>query len=83
MTRLFLATALTTLALIASVASCGDGFDTEEATAECNLDQKRLPNCMDDEAFALCVSCHQECGDNCATLDTVCPTRFTCPRDGE
>lgn len=78
MSRLLLALAA---ASILTLASCGGGFDTGEATATCNEDRERLPECFDDDAFNRCVSCHEECGDTCATIDTVCPARFSCPSD--
>jgi hypothetical protein len=85
MRRISLAGALILFATIAA-AACGGGFDNEEATATCNEDRTRLhtehgDSCVDAEAFAQCVSCHEECGDACATIDTVCPARFQCPAD--
>ena len=80
MKRLVLATALTALTALA-IGGCGDGFDTAEATAACDADEKNMPNCFDDDAYAQCIACHEECGDTCATIDTVCPAQFTCPAD--
>jgi hypothetical protein len=78
MLRFLLAlTAASTLTLTA----CGEGFDTEEATATCNEERAANSNCFDDDAFNRCVSCHEECGDACGTVDTVCPARFSCPSD--
>ena len=82
MMRLLLATALTGLAML-SIGACGDGFDTEEANAACNEEKARLADSFDDGSFAQCVSCHEECGDSCATIDTVTPATFTCPSDDE
>lgn len=68
--------ALTTVSL-----GCGDGFSTEEATATCDEERRALPNCVDTAAYQACISCHESCGDECATVDTACPVRFSCPTE--
>lgn len=73
------------LALVTSAAACGDGFSTEDAVADCNQEEAALASagsdCFDDAVHAECVACHEECGDGCATVDSVCPVTFSCPSD--
>lgn len=66
---------------VAAPLACGGGFSTEEATVTCNEEQARLRDDMTDAAYQSCIVCHEECGDGCATIDTVIPTQFTCPTD--
>ena len=83
MIRKLLAAALMTSVAALSAAGCGNGYDSEEATDECNVKRasEELKLCMNDDAFAACVACYEECGDGCATVSTVCPTQFTCPEE--
>jgi hypothetical protein len=62
---------------------CG-GLSTEEATQRCDQarDLTGEQGCVDDAVFAQCVSCYEECGDDCQSSDPVtCPESFTCPAD--
>lgn len=61
--------------------ACDGGFSTEEATVTCDEEQTRLRDDMTDASYQACIACHEECGDACATVDTVVPTQFTCPSD--
>jgi len=83
MTRKLLAAALMMSVAALSIAGCSDGFDSEEATDECNVKRAslELELCMDDGAYQACLTCYEECGEGCATVATVCPTQFTCPEE--
>jgi hypothetical protein len=59
---------------------CGEGMSTEDAQEECDAIRARLsPTCMTQPAYDACVACHEECGDACGTVETVCPYTFSCP----
>ena len=64
-----------------ALCGCGDGYDNEEAVAACDAVKQAdaaNDNCMSDADFQACVTCHEECGDLCAVIDTVCPPIFSC-----
>ncbi len=65
----------TALALLLN--ACGSGMTTEEAESECGRIRDTQPACIDDNAYAQCVSCHEECGRECTALES-CPESFTC-----
>jgi hypothetical protein len=57
---------------------CSSGFSEESATLRC--DQERTANaagCITDAVYAQCVSCYEECGNDCVRADT-CPGAYTC-----
>jgi len=66
--------------MMAAALGCGPGVSEEEAKVRC--DQERLANgtnCIDDAAYSQCLSCEQECGDQCLRLES-CPQQYTCPQ---
>ncbi|MCC6555257.1 MAG: hypothetical protein IT372_20020 [Polyangiaceae bacterium] len=70
--------ALALLAPAALAAGCG-GLSTVEAEQRC--DQARAADatdCVNDAAYDQCVSCFEECGDECAKAES-CPAQFICP----
>ncbi|WP_437632719.1 hypothetical protein [Sorangium sp. So ce854] len=64
------------LSLVALAAGCG-GLSTEEAQERCDRLRNTVPVCSTDESHAACVSCHEECGDDCEA-STACPQTFAC-----
>jgi hypothetical protein len=69
---------LAALSVAALAAACG-GLSTVEAEQRC--DQERAADaigCVDDAAYEQCVTCFDDCGDDC-TKGTSCPAQFTCP----
>jgi hypothetical protein len=60
---------------------CGDSFDEEDAVAECDAQRARIGNGVTDAAYQQCLDCYQECGEECAVVDTVSPTLFSCPAE--
>ncbi len=60
---------------------CGSGLSEESAKLRC--DQERTSNaagCITDAVYAQCLSCYQECGNDCVRGD-ACPATFTCRDD--
>jgi hypothetical protein len=64
------------LSLLGLAAGCG-GLSTEESKQRCDQAKADLTNCMDDAAYDACVSCYEECGDDC-TVGESCPYTFAC-----
>ena len=67
------------LGMTAMAFGCGPGISKEDADLRCNQLRTSIAACMTDAAFQQCVSCHEECGDGCATQET-CPVQFTCQK---
>lgn len=67
--------------LLAAVFAPGcNGLSLEEATERCEADRSRLLTCPED-TFGQCVSCYEECGNDCTLLDTQGQTAsctYTC-----
>jgi hypothetical protein len=53
---------------------CG-GYSSDEAKQVCDLE--RTKPCQNDETYAACISCFEECGSDCATLES-CPVQYAC-----
>lgn len=68
------------LALSAAAIGCGSGLSTEDATLRCDQERAAKTACFTDEAYAQCVSCHENCGDSCAVLES-CPVQYACSGD--
>ncbi|WP_437504161.1 hypothetical protein [Sorangium sp. So ce1099] len=64
------------LSLVALAAGCG-GFSTEEAQHRCDQLRDAVPSCSNEESHGACVSCYEECGDDCQP-SAACPQTFTC-----
>lgn len=66
------------VSLSALAAGCG-GLSTTEAQQRCDQEREAdATGCITDAAYDLCVSCFEECGDECAH-PLSCPATFTCP----
>lgn len=66
--------------LLASLglAGCGDGYSSDEAKDVCDLEANKP--CSNAETTAQCVSCYEECGTDCAVLES-CPVQYACQSD--
>jgi hypothetical protein len=64
------------LAAISTI-GCG-GFDTDDATAQCEALAEDLVSCTTTESFNQCVDCYEECGRDCQLADGACPHQFSC-----
>ena len=53
--------------------ACGDHYTTQEADAVCEELKERISTLDNEETFAECVACHEDCGDECETPDFTCP----------
>lgn len=66
------------LVLACALASgCGNGFTTQQAIAECDV-EKRVRQGMNDDAYKQCVACYEACGNDCMTTGTL-PLSYACP----
>ena len=68
--------------LMASVAVIGCGDDdpaTECQTIKSELESSRQ-DCMGEAQMNECISCRDECDDECGTVNNACPVRFICPQ---
>jgi hypothetical protein len=62
--------------LFALVASCG-GLSTEDAEQRCTQLRTAVPSCVTDASYKECVSCYEECGDDCKPT-AACPQTYAC-----
>jgi hypothetical protein len=69
------------LASVVMVGGCGDDDPVEFCNAEREqyLGVEPQDGCMTDTTVAACVACHDECGDACASVLSVCPVEYSCP----
>lgn len=63
-------------ALLAA-AGCGGGYSDEKAKIRCDQEQIAKSQCMTDEAYQACLTCYQECGDQCDPQAT-CAETYEC-----
>lgn len=72
--------ALRGLVLVSSLgllAGCG-GLSTPEAEERCQQEREAdATQCVTEEVYQQCVSCYEECGDDCVALLT-CPAQYSC-----
>jgi hypothetical protein len=68
---------LAALCCILGMIACGSGLDTEEARAYCDDVRASQQACVDDDAYQSCVACYEDCGVDCAQLES-CPLQFSC-----
>ncbi len=69
------------LGLAVLFSACGDHDSTQEANAACDVilaDRVNTTDGTDDELFAACVACHENCGNDCTEEGTI-PPEFVCP----
>jgi hypothetical protein len=65
------------LALVAVIPlGCG-GLSTEDATLRCDQERTSKP-CVTDASYGACITCYEECGDDCNAGD-ACPETYACP----
>jgi hypothetical protein len=64
------------LLFIALAIGCG-GLSTEESKQRCDQMQSANAACMTEGAYDECVSCYEECGDDCEPSG-ACPGTFRC-----
>lgn len=55
---------------------CG-GLSTEESQQRCDQLRTAVSACMTDASYRACVSCYEECGDDCEPSG-ACPQTFAC-----
>jgi len=65
------------LSLLTLAAGCTDHFTTQEAYTQCEEIIERVATTTDD-AFAACVACYEDCGEDCEQSGAS-PPEFTCP----
>jgi len=61
--------------------ACGDHDTTQEAYDTCEVilaDRVDTTDGTDDEVFAACVACHENCGSDCS-VEGSSPPEFVCP----
>ena len=58
----------------------GSGLDEEEAKVRCDQEKAARGAFVTEEAYAQCMDCHQECGDDCRVSSDAVP-QFTCPAE--
>jgi hypothetical protein len=64
-------------ALAALITGCG-GLSTVEAEQRCDQERAADSTCIREEAYDQCVTCYEECGDDCAR-GKPCPAQYSCP----
>jgi hypothetical protein len=65
---------------LATALGCGSGVSAGEAKLRC--DQEKVNNasgCITEDAYQQCLSCKEECGDQCARAES-CPIQFICSK---
>ena len=62
---------------VAALSGCGSGLDPEEAKTQCDTIRATDSTCVDDAAYESCLACYEDCGVDCAQLES-CPLQFTC-----
>jgi hypothetical protein len=66
-------------AMVVAGLGCGSGVSDEEAQLRCDQARRADSVCITDEGYQQCLRCQEECGDQCATLES-CPVQFSCPK---
>ena len=70
--------ALITIAVLS--VGCGSGLSTEEATQRCDQERFIKDDFYTDSSYAQCISCFEECGDECLARATA-PETYACPEE--
>ena len=74
--KLFL---LAVTALVASAFFGGcHGYSQSDAVAYCDAEKSGKSACFTEASYNACVACFEECGDDCAILES-CPEQYHCP----
>ncbi|MFO0587806.1 MAG: hypothetical protein U0441_09715 [Polyangiaceae bacterium] len=58
-------------------AACGGGYSESKATERCDQEQSSKSFCVTDKVYDACMSCYEECGDQCLPQNT-CPEAYAC-----
>ena len=61
--------------LMCGLLGCGGGYSNDEARQVCELEASKP--CSNAETTEQCISCYEECGANCAVLES-CPVQYAC-----
>jgi hypothetical protein len=75
---------LAALSMVALLAlGCGKGLPKEEAKIRCDQEKTaKAPQCWSEsKTYDQCVSCYEECGDECQA-NADCPATYTCLGEG-
>jgi hypothetical protein len=56
----------------------GGGYSSDEAKQVCDLEAAKP--CSDANSNTQCLSCYEECGADCAVLES-CPVQYACPAE--
>jgi hypothetical protein len=75
---------LAALSMVALLAlGCGKGLSQEDAKVRCDQEKTaKAPQCFDvTKTYDDCMSCYQECGDDCRA-NAECPATYTCDGEG-
>jgi hypothetical protein len=67
------------LGMAAMALGCGSGISKDDAELRCGQVRTSQSVCVTDAAYQQCVTCQEECGDRCLTLES-CPAQFSCPK---
>ncbi|MEZ4443339.1 MAG: hypothetical protein R3B72_29860 [Polyangiaceae bacterium] len=70
---------LWSFALLLTVSACGNHYSTQDAYVACEDLQTRVSTLTDDQTFAECVACYEDCGDECALDESAEGSPFSCP----
>jgi hypothetical protein len=62
----------------AAALGCGSGLSVEDATIRCDQEKAAKAQFVTSAAYAQCIACYQECGDDCLIAATA-PSSYSCP----
>ena len=60
--------------------ACGSGVSEEDAKVRCDQEKTAKSYFFTQESYDQCVSCQEECGDECQAQATT-PESYACPED--
>ncbi len=64
----------------AAALGCGSGLSLEDATIRCDQEKAAKSQFVTSAAYAQCLTCYQECGNDCVIAATA-PSSYSCPDD--
>jgi hypothetical protein len=64
------------MTLACAAFGCGGGYSEERATIRCDQEKAGKP-CVTDDSYDACLTCYEECGDQCLPQST-CPETYAC-----
>ena len=59
---------------------CSSGLSVEDATVRCDQEKTAKGSLFGTETYNECLSCYEECGDDCTSVASSPPT-YTCSSD--